>query len=105
MEWLHLPTLRWRGRIERPGWARGGAFSLSRPTDDWVDHGRMSDLMKFMPVRSLILLLALPVFAGDVSTTANGVRIRAGALERTIGFVGGNLTTTGLAVNGRELLV
>jgi len=57
----------------------------------------------FWPTTS-ILLLALPVFAGDVSTVPDGVRIRAGALERTLGLAGGNLTTAALTVDGRELL-
>jgi hypothetical protein len=46
----------------------------------------------------------MPVLASDVSAIPDGFRIRAGALERTLGFAGGNITTAGLAVDGRELL-
>ena len=48
-----------------------------------MGDGRMSDIMKTMPVPSLVLLLALPVLASDVSTIPDGVRIRAGPPSRT----------------------
>ncbi len=59
--------------------------------------------MLFTILLSPILALSA-AHAADVTTVPDGIRIRAGIVERSLRIAGGNLTTAGIAVDGRELL-